>query len=109
VHHGVAHQGCGDSRGSHAFHRYISDRFLPDKAIDLIDEAAACLPHADRFPAREIDESAAYQQLEIERQALLKESDAHSKSGASRSKRNGGVEGRLQRAKGTLAGGERGH
>ncbi|MGC0779300.1 MAG: AAA family ATPase, partial [Candidatus Acidiferrum sp.] len=58
---------------------YISDRFLPDKAIDLIDEAAASLRmQIDSLPT-EIDEiERRILQLEIERQALLKETDAHS-------------------------------
>jgi ATP-dependent Clp protease ATP-binding subunit ClpB len=61
-------------------HRYISDRFLPDKAIDLIDEAAASLRmQIDSMP-EEIDEiERRIMQLEIERQSLLKEKDAHSK------------------------------
>jgi ATP-dependent Clp protease ATP-binding subunit ClpB len=61
-------------------HRYISDRFLPDKAIDLIDEAAASLRmQIDSLPV-EIDEiERRIMQLEIERQALLKETDKHSK------------------------------
>jgi ATP-dependent Clp protease ATP-binding subunit ClpB len=60
--------------------RYLPDRFLPDKAIDLIDEAAASLRmQIDSLPV-EIDEiERRILQLEIERQALLKESDAHSK------------------------------
>src|SRR5207302_233418 len=61
-------------------HRYITDRFLPDKAIDLIDEAAAALRmQLDSLPV-EIDEVERHiLQLEIERQALLKEDDAHSR------------------------------
>jgi ATP-dependent Clp protease ATP-binding subunit ClpB len=61
-------------------HRYIADRFLPDKAIDLIDEAAASLRmQLDSLPV-DIDEiERRIVQLEIERQALLKETDAHSK------------------------------
>src|SRR4029077_14921942 len=60
--------------------RYITDRFLPDKAIDLIDEAAAALRmQLDSLPV-EIDEiERRVMQLEIERQALLKETDAHSR------------------------------
>ena len=60
--------------------RYISDRFLPDKAIDLVDEAAAKLrTEMDSMPT-ELDElSRRVMQLEIERQALKKESDAASK------------------------------
>ena len=61
-------------------HRYISDRFLPDKAIDLIDEAAASLRiQIDSMPT-EIDQlQRRATNLEIERQALRKESDANSK------------------------------
>jgi len=55
-------------------HRYISDRFLPDKAIDLVDEAAARLrTEIDSMPA-ELDElNRRMMQLEIEREALKKE------------------------------------
>ena len=58
---------------------YISDRFLPDKAIDLIDEAASCLKmQIDSMPA-EIDElQRKIIQLEIEREALKKENDKDS-------------------------------
>lgn len=61
--------------------RYISDRFLPDKAIDLMDEAAARIrTEIDSMPA-ELDEIARkIMQLEIEKQALSKESDAGSKA-----------------------------
>jgi ATP-dependent Clp protease ATP-binding subunit ClpB len=57
-------------------HRYISDRFLPDKAIDLIDEAASRLRiEIDSLPV-EVDEvERKITQMEIERQALLKEKD----------------------------------
>ena len=60
--------------------RYISDRFLPDKAIDLVDEAAAKLRmEIDSMPA-ELDESLRRQmQLEIEREALKKETDKASR------------------------------
>ncbi|MDR3294748.1 MAG: ATP-dependent chaperone ClpB [Clostridiales Family XIII bacterium] len=61
--------------------RYISDRFLPDKAIDLMDEAAAKIrTEIDSLPA-ELDESARkIMQLEIEKQALGKESDTASRT-----------------------------
>ena len=61
--------------------RYISDRFLPDKAIDLMDEAAARIrTEIDSMPA-ELDEiSRKIMQLEIEKQALSKETDAGSKA-----------------------------
>ena len=60
--------------------RYISDRFLPDKAIDLMDEAAAKLrTEIDSMPA-ELDEATRrLMQLEIEREALKKETDAASR------------------------------
>jgi ATP-dependent Clp protease ATP-binding subunit ClpB len=60
--------------------RYITDRFLPDKAIDLVDEAAAGLRmEIDSLP-QEIDEiERRVRQLEIERQALRKETDTHSR------------------------------
>jgi ATP-dependent Clp protease ATP-binding subunit ClpB len=80
VHHGVRIQDAAIVAAAMLSHRYISDRFLPDKAIDLIDEAAAGLRmELDSMPA-EIDEvERRILQLEIERQALSKESDAHSR------------------------------
>ncbi|MGC1108043.1 MAG: AAA family ATPase, partial [Candidatus Acidiferrales bacterium] len=80
IHHGVRIQDAAIIAAVMLSHRYISDRFLPDKAIDLIDEAAAGLRmELDSMPA-EIDEvERRVLQLEIERQALSKESDAHSR------------------------------
>jgi ATP-dependent Clp protease ATP-binding subunit ClpB len=80
VHHGVRIKDAAILAAATLSHRYISDRFLPDKAIDLIDEAAASLRmQIDSLP-EEIDEiERRIMQLEIERQALLKEKDAHSK------------------------------
>jgi ATP-dependent Clp protease ATP-binding subunit ClpB len=80
VHHGVRIKDAAIIAAAMLSHRYISDRFLPDKAIDLIDEAAASLRmQIDSLPG-EIDEiERRIMQLEIERQALLKETDAHSK------------------------------
>ena len=80
VHHGVRIKDAAILAASTLSHRYISDRFLPDKAIDLIDEAAASLRmQIDSLP-EEIDEvERRIMQLEIERQALLKEKDSHSK------------------------------
>jgi ATP-dependent Clp protease ATP-binding subunit ClpB len=79
VHHGVRIKDAAILAAAALSHRYISDRFLPDKAIDLIDEAAASLRmQIDSLPT-EIDEiERRIMQLEIERQALLKETDAHS-------------------------------
>jgi ATP-dependent Clp protease ATP-binding subunit ClpB len=80
VHHGVRIKDAAIIAAATLSHRYISDRFLPDKAIDLIDEAAASLRmQIDSLPT-EIDEiERRIMQLEIERQALLKETDAHSR------------------------------
>jgi ATP-dependent Clp protease ATP-binding subunit ClpB len=79
VHHGVRIKDAAIIAAATLSHRYISDRFLPDKAIDLIDEAAASLRmQIDSLPT-EIDEiERRILQLEIERQSLLKETDAHS-------------------------------
>src|ERR1700716_2399725 len=80
VHHGVRIKDSAILAAAMLSHRYISDRFLPDKAIDLIDESAASLRmQMDSLPI-EIDEiERRILHLEIERQALLHESDAHSK------------------------------
>ncbi|MGB2643211.1 MAG: ATP-dependent chaperone ClpB [Candidatus Acidiferrum sp.] len=80
VHHGVRIKDAAILAAATLSHRYISDRFLPDKAIDLIDEAAASLRmQIDSLPV-EIDEiERRILQLEIERQSLLKETDEHSK------------------------------
>jgi len=80
LHHGVRIQDAAILAAATLSHRYITDRFLPDKAIDLIDEAAASLRmQMDSLPL-EIDQiERRILQLEIERQALLKESDAHSR------------------------------
>jgi ATP-dependent Clp protease ATP-binding subunit ClpB len=80
VHHGVRIKDAAIVAAAQLSHRYISDRFLPDKAIDLVDEAGASLRmQIDSLPV-EIDEvERRIMQLEIERQALLKEKDAHSK------------------------------
>ncbi|MDQ6721456.1 MAG: ATP-dependent chaperone ClpB [Candidatus Dormibacteraeota bacterium] len=80
VHHGVRIKDAAIVAAAVLSHRYITDRFLPDKAIDLIDEAAAKLrTEIDSLPA-ELDElERQIRQLEIERQALKKESDRASK------------------------------
>ena len=76
VHHGVRIQDSAIVAAATLSQRYISDRFLPDKAIDLIDEAASRLRiEIDSRPV-EVDEvERKITQLEIERQALLKEKD----------------------------------
>jgi len=77
VHHGVRIKDSALVSAAVLSHRYISDRFLPDKAIDLVDEAAAKLrTEIDSMPA-ELDEILRrVMQLEIEREALRKETDA---------------------------------
>jgi ATP-dependent Clp protease ATP-binding subunit ClpB len=80
VHHGVRITDAAIIAAATLSSRYISDRFLPDKAIDLIDESASRLKmEIDSVPT-EIDEvERRIQQLEIERQALSKEKDKASK------------------------------
>lgn len=80
VHHKVRIKDAALVSAATLSHRYISDRFLPDKAIDLIDEAGAKLrTEIDSMPA-ELDEiTRRVMQLEIERQALKKEKDAPSR------------------------------
>jgi ATP-dependent Clp protease ATP-binding subunit ClpB len=80
VHHGVRIKDSAIVAAATLSHRYISDRFLPDKAIDLIDEAAASLRiQIDSMPT-EIDQlERRATQLEIEKQALKKEDDRNSK------------------------------
>ena len=80
VHHGVRIKDSAIVGAATLSHRYISDRFLPDKAIDLIDEAASRLRiEIDSMPA-EIDEvERKVIQAQIEREALKKETDEVSK------------------------------
>jgi ATP-dependent Clp protease ATP-binding subunit ClpB len=79
VHHGVRIKDTALVAAAVLSHRYISDRFLPDKAIDLVDEAASKLRiEIDSMPT-ELDEvERRITQLEIEREALRKETDAAS-------------------------------
>src|SRR5213593_3698844 len=80
VHHGVRIKDSALVAAAVLSNRYISDRFLPDKAIDLVDEAAAKLrTEIDSMPS-ELDEILRrVMQLEIEREALRKETDDASK------------------------------
>ena len=80
VHHGVHITDSALVAAATLSNRYITDRFLPDKAVDLVDEAAARLKiELDSMPS-EIDElNRSAMQLEMERQALAKEKDADSK------------------------------
>jgi ATP-dependent Clp protease ATP-binding subunit ClpB len=81
VHHGVRIKDSAIVAAATLSHRYITDRFLPDKAIDLIDEAASRLRiEIDSLP-QEIDQlEREILQLEIERQALQREEDERSKA-----------------------------
>ena len=81
VHHGVRIKDSAIVAAATLSHRYITDRFLPDKAIDLIDEAASRLRiEIDSLP-QEIDQlEREIIQLEIERQALQREEDEKSKA-----------------------------
>ncbi|MCD6532846.1 MAG: ATP-dependent chaperone ClpB [Deltaproteobacteria bacterium] len=80
VHHGIQIKDTALVAAAVLSHRYISDRFLPDKAIDLVDEAGARLrTEIDSMPS-ELDEvTRKIMQLEIEREALKKEKDKASK------------------------------
>ena len=99
VHHGVRIKDSALIAAATLSHRYISDRFLPDKAIDLVDEAASRLKiEIDSVPT-EIDEVERRRtQLEIERQALLKETDPASRA------RLSGIESELSDLSAKIAG-----
>jgi ATP-dependent Clp protease ATP-binding subunit ClpB len=80
VHHGVRIKDAALVAAAVLSSRYITDRFLPDKAIDLVDEAAARLrTEIDSMPAEMDEARRRMMQLEIEREALRKESDPASK------------------------------
>ena len=80
IHHGIRIQDSAIVAAATLSHRYITDRFLPDKAIDLVDEAASRLKmEIDSLPAPIDTIERKVVQLEIERQALKKEKDDASK------------------------------
>ena len=80
VHHGVRIKDSALVAAATLSHRYITDRFLPDKAVDLIDEATSRLRiEIDSLPAEIDDIQRKMTQLEIEKEALKKEKDAASK------------------------------
>ncbi len=80
VHHGVRIQDSALVAAATLSHRYIADRFLPDKAIDLVDEAASRLRiEIDSMPTEVDDVRRRMMQLEIEREGLRKETDVHSR------------------------------
>ncbi|MEO6991516.1 MAG: ATP-dependent chaperone ClpB [Candidatus Baltobacteraceae bacterium] len=89
VHHGIRIKDAALVAAATLSNRYISDRFLPDKAIDLVDEAGAKLrTEIDSMP-QELDESQRrIMQLEIEREALRKEVDSASKERLARLERD---------------------
>jgi ATP-dependent Clp protease ATP-binding subunit ClpB len=81
VHHGVRIKDSALVAAAVLSNRYITDRFLPDKAIDLVDESAAKLrTEIDSMPTELDEASRRMMQLEIEREALRKESDDASKA-----------------------------
>ena len=81
VHHGIRIKDAALVAAARLSHRYIGDRFLPDKAIDLMDEAAAGLrTEIDSMPAEMDEVSRKVLQLEIEREALKKETDPGSRT-----------------------------
>ncbi|MGC3989434.1 MAG: AAA family ATPase [Chthoniobacteraceae bacterium] len=109
VHHGVRIQDAALVAAAMLSHRYISDRFLPDKAVDLIDEAASRLKiELDSMPT-EIDQiERQIMQLEMERQALKKEKDAASKDRLERlEKELAELQGRVLRHESRVAEGKR--
>jgi len=80
VHHGIRIKDSALVTAAMLSKRYITDRFLPDKAIDLVDEAAAKLRTEKESMPVELDEAnRRVMQLEIEREALKRETDAPSK------------------------------
>ena len=81
VHHGIRIKDAALVAAARLSHRYIGDRFLPDKAIDLMDEAAAGLrTEIDSMPVEMDEVSRKVLQLEIEREALKKETDPGSRT-----------------------------
>ena len=98
IHHGVRIKDAAIVSAALLSHRYITDRFLPDKAIDLIDEAGSALRLQIGSMPIEIDElDRRITHLEIERQALVRESDAASRD------RLRHVENELERLRGESA------
>ena len=80
IHHGVRITDGAIVSCAVLSNRYITDRFLPDKAIDLMDEAAAIIrTEIDSMPSELDEKSRKIMQLEIEREALKKETDRHSR------------------------------
>jgi len=94
VHHGVRIQDAAIIAAAQLSNRYITDRFLPDKAIDLMDEAAAKLRiEIDSMPMAIDERVREVTQLEVEREALKKEKDSESQ------RRLGEIENRISSEK----------
>ncbi len=111
VHHGVRITDSAIVAAAMLSHRYITDRFLPDKAIDLVDEAASRLRiEIDSLPTELDVVEREIRQLEIEREALRKETDAASRERlealerelANLQERGNGMRERWQQEKGAL-------
>lgn len=111
VHHGVRIKDSALVSAATLSHRYITDRFLPDKAIDLIDEAASKLRiEIDSMPSELDDIQRKIMQLEIEREALKKERDPDSKQRRERLERQlaeyreelGGLKAQWEKEKGLI-------
>ncbi len=98
IHHSVRYRDTALIAAAALSHRYISDRFLPDKAIDLMDEAGAALRmQIDSVPVEVDRTERRIMQLEIERQALQKENDRGSRE------RLGALENELERLRAEAA------
>ncbi len=111
IHHGVKFKDAALVAAAVLSHRYISDRFLPDKAIDLMDEAASKLRmEIDSMPVALDEVSRRVMQLEIEREALRKEKDRASIDRlAEAGKRVGGPQRGANASQIALGAGEGGH
>ena len=108
IHHGVKFKDAALVAAAVLSHRYITDRFLPDKAIDLVDEAASKLRmEIDSMPA-ELDEvRRRIMQLEIEREALRKETRRGLEGAAGEARKGAGrSQGAADAAAGALGAGE---
>ncbi len=80
IHHGIRIQDAALKAAAGLSYRYVSDRFLPDKAIDLVDEAASCLKmEIESLPTPIDDLERQLTRLEVERQAMKMEADAGAK------------------------------
>ena len=107
LHHGVRITDAALVAAATLSNRYITDRFLPDKAIDLVDEAASRLRMQVDSKPEELDElDRRLIQMKIEREALRKEDDPASPSGSASSSTSWRAGGEIQHADHEMAGGE---